>query len=146
MAGLLAAAAAPAAAATAGVWFIPMLAAALSYYQFDKTDPEGRPKDTKVRNHRFFSITIGDIDQANRLCLLADHLQILRFHRHRRWFGRGRGGQSTQRTARLECASPGSRRWWDGNVGRSRPGRLPSTFWTRLAVQIRAAPSSLSGF
>ena len=40
--------AATAAATTAGLWFIPILAAAVSYYQYDKTDPEGRPKDTKV--------------------------------------------------------------------------------------------------
>jgi hypothetical protein len=48
MAGVVAPAAATAAAATAGVWFIPLLAAAVSFYQFDKTDPEGRVKDTKV--------------------------------------------------------------------------------------------------
>lgn len=41
--------AATAAATTAGLWFIPILAAAVSYYQYDKTDPEGRPKDTKVK-------------------------------------------------------------------------------------------------
>lgn len=26
-------------------WFIPMLVAAIAYYQFDQTDPEGRPAD-----------------------------------------------------------------------------------------------------
>ena len=41
--------AATAAATTAGLWFIPILAAAVYYYQYDKTDPEGRPKDTKVK-------------------------------------------------------------------------------------------------
>jgi len=43
--------AATAAATTAGLWFIPFMAAAVSYYQYDKTDPEGRPKDTKVSTH-----------------------------------------------------------------------------------------------
>lgn len=42
--------AATAAATTATLWFIPILMAAVSFYQYDKTDPEGRPKDTKVRN------------------------------------------------------------------------------------------------
>ena len=41
--------AATAAATTATLWFIPILVAAVSFYQYDKTDPEGRPKDTKVR-------------------------------------------------------------------------------------------------
>lgn len=40
--------AATAAATTATLWFIPILVAAVSFYQYDKTDPEGRPKDTKV--------------------------------------------------------------------------------------------------
>lgn len=26
-------------------WFIPMLVAAIAYYQYDQTDPEGRPAD-----------------------------------------------------------------------------------------------------
>jgi hypothetical protein len=46
--------AATAAATTAGLWFIPILAAAVSYYQYDKTDPEGRPKDTKVTQFKHF--------------------------------------------------------------------------------------------
>lgn len=44
--------AATAAATTATLWFIPILMAAVSFYQYDKTDPEGRPKDTKVRNQQ----------------------------------------------------------------------------------------------
>ncbi|KAL0818220.1 hypothetical protein ABMA28_008722 [Loxostege sticticalis] len=34
-----------AAASTQVTWFIPMLVAAIAYYQFDQTDPEGRPAD-----------------------------------------------------------------------------------------------------
>lgn len=26
-------------------WFIPMLVAAIAYFQYDQTDPEGRPGD-----------------------------------------------------------------------------------------------------
>ena len=37
-----------AASATTGIWFLPILMGALSYYQYDRKDPEGRPKDTKV--------------------------------------------------------------------------------------------------
>ncbi|OWR55003.1 hypothetical protein KGM_207052 [Danaus plexippus plexippus] len=33
------------AAGTQVAWFIPMLVAAIAYYQFDQTDPEGRPAD-----------------------------------------------------------------------------------------------------
>lgn len=40
--------AATAAATTATLWFVPLIVAAVSFYQYDKTDPEGRPKDTKV--------------------------------------------------------------------------------------------------
>lgn len=40
--------AATAAATTATLWFLPLLMGAVSFYQYDKTDPEGRPKDTKV--------------------------------------------------------------------------------------------------
>ncbi|KAI5635483.1 GMC oxidoreductase domain-containing protein [Phthorimaea operculella] len=34
-----------AAAGTQVAWFIPMLVAAIAYFQFDATDPEGRPRD-----------------------------------------------------------------------------------------------------
>ncbi|CAH2259723.1 glucose dehydrogenase [FAD, quinone] [Pararge aegeria] len=34
-----------AAAGTQVAWFIPMLVAAIAYYQYDQTDPEGRPAD-----------------------------------------------------------------------------------------------------
>jgi hypothetical protein len=43
--------AATAAATTATLWFVPLIVAAVSFYQYDKTDPEGRPKDTKVNNN-----------------------------------------------------------------------------------------------
>lgn len=39
---------ATAAATTAGLWFIPLLVATISFYQYDKKDPEGRPYDAKV--------------------------------------------------------------------------------------------------
>jgi len=39
---------ATAAATTAGLWFIPLLVATVSFYQYDKKDPEGRPYDVKV--------------------------------------------------------------------------------------------------
>ena len=39
---------ATATASTAGLWFIPLLVATVSFYQYDKKDPEGRPYDAKV--------------------------------------------------------------------------------------------------
>ncbi|KAK4014962.1 glucose dehydrogenase [FAD, quinone] [Daphnia magna] len=51
--------AATAAATTATLWFIPILMAAVSFYQYDKTDPEGRPKDTKVIYKYYDFIVIG---------------------------------------------------------------------------------------
>ncbi|XP_057381659.1 glucose dehydrogenase [FAD, quinone]-like [Daphnia carinata] len=51
--------AATAAATTATLWFIPILVAAVSFYQYDKTDPEGRPKDTKVIYKYYDFIVIG---------------------------------------------------------------------------------------
>lgn len=52
MTGIIAPAA-TAAATTATLWFIPLLMGAVSFYQYDKTDPEGRPKDTKVSAFAF---------------------------------------------------------------------------------------------
>ncbi|XP_046656156.1 glucose dehydrogenase [FAD, quinone]-like [Daphnia pulicaria] len=51
--------AATAAATTATLWFVPLIVAAVSFYQYDKTDPEGRPKDTKVIYKYYDFIVIG---------------------------------------------------------------------------------------
>jgi len=39
---------ATATATTAGLWFIPLLVATVSYFQYDKKDSEGRPYDVTV--------------------------------------------------------------------------------------------------
>lgn len=53
--------AATAAATTATLWFVPLIVAAVSFYQYDKTDPEGRPKDTKVLSTNRINLIRNDL-------------------------------------------------------------------------------------
>ena len=153
--GLLIPAAATAAAATAGIWFLPLLVATVSYYQYDKVDPEGRPKNAKVIN---WKIKWGDrkpvgknMNNENRcqiqlsivkflrafvvVIVVAGNLQVLWFHCRWSRFGWSRRGQPTERSTQLERALVRGRWRRNGDVRRACLGSLFTAQWARLAVQ-----------
>jgi hypothetical protein len=68
---------ATAAATTAGLWFIPLLVATISFYQYDKKDPEGRPYDVKVCKRKQFFLLYSNFLLK---CLLASFVLCLTGH------------------------------------------------------------------
>lgn len=44
---------------TTSLWLIPLLLAAISYYRYDRVDPESRPIDQKILYAQYDFIIIG---------------------------------------------------------------------------------------
>lgn len=44
---------------TTGLWLIPLMLAAISYYRYDRVDPESRPIDQKVLYAEYDFIVVG---------------------------------------------------------------------------------------
>lgn len=44
---------------TTSLWLIPLMLAAISYYRYDRVDPESRPIDQQVLNTHYDFIVVG---------------------------------------------------------------------------------------
>lgn len=54
---------------TTSLWLIPLLLAAISYYRYDRVDPESRPIDQKILYAQYDMIIVG-AGSAGEECLI----------------------------------------------------------------------------
>lgn len=64
---------------TTSLWLIPLLLAAISYYRYDRVDPESRPIDQKILYAQYDFIIIGAGSAGNLLKQLLKFVHLWRF-------------------------------------------------------------------